>query len=429
MKKKTIIWGNEEIEVDAIVLGPIMVHQHPEMPTWRVSHTATGRETGLKLLPSKDAAIAAAGLVLIEDVMVHILDAETVEDLRERGAGWTEDGRRNREVFQGKIYEITQKIETAFASEYEAIIPPTPTMETLIEQIELDADELEHISNDPETDWIMDRTCTMIEEASDRDKAELLDAISQLDGVVYNHGYAYAEPGYDDPKGGYIFMGDWNKHDNLVKMIEAAGGAIEWSDEWYSCGDCCKLVRTQADSYSWQASFVIMNECEVICHECMEDDDTKMDYIKAELEGNSHKADTLDWDLEGLGYVKMDEDFQNGLYGGQKDSPHAISKALEARDITRYLFQIDRVGQFDCRFSCWVHDSEITDGEVTVLEYGEAHGSIDPAVAMKNALQSASEQMSQMKDDGGVKLATCHEDGTATVKSVSKEDFIAGNIR
>ena len=421
MEKKTIVWDNEKFEVEAEVFGPVMIHEHPEMPAWMVSHTATGTNIAMPILPSKEAAQACCLAILADLEIRVVLEGETIEECRKRVTPEIKE----------RVEEIADRMRAKFADEIEAMIPPTPTMETLIEQIELDADELEHISNDPDTKWLMDRICIMIEEASDEDQNKILGNAMSVDAVVSNHSHSYAEPGYDDPEGGCIFVGNWNKHDNLVRIIEAAGGAVEWEDEWSTCSDCYKLVRTQGDGHGWTASFVIQNECELFCHECMEDEDDRLEHLKEELEGNPEKGETLGWDLEELGYVEMDEDFQNGLYGGQKDDPHAIGKALESRDITRYVFQIDRVGQFDCHFSCWIHESELTDFQReygVAFEEGETHAAIDPAVAMKQALRSASEQMNRMKDDGGVKFATCHEDGTATVKSVSKEDFIAGNM-
>jgi pyridoxine/pyridoxamine 5'-phosphate oxidase len=59
-----------------------------------------------------------------------------------------------------------------------------------------------------------------------------------------------------------------------------------------------------------------------------------------------------------------------------------------------------------------------------MLEESETDGT-DPARALSAAMQDASLKMSRLSGDG-VKVATCNPDGTADVRMVSNEDFIAG---
>src|SRR5678816_1797897 len=99
----------------------------------------------------------------------------------------------------------------------------------------------------------------------------------------------YAEPGYTNPEKGILFA-DWNdrttyrvdartfysrysaeqfvkthevadpaiveQRDDTMKRLsdlaEKAGYAVEWSDEWSTCDDCGKAVRTSPDSYGWK---------------------------------------------------------------------------------------------------------------------------------------------------------------------------------
>ena len=88
------------------------------------------------------------------------------------------------------------------------------------------------------------------------------------------------------------------------------------------------------------------------------------------------------------------------------------------------MFQIDSVGQFESRFSCWVHDDDMPEDELD-LGSSETDG-VDPAKMMAAGLKDASEKMSKLSGEG-VKVATCNADGTADVRLVSGEDFIAGN--
>lgn len=83
----------------------------------------------------------------------------------------------------------------------------------------------------------------------------------------------YAEPGYDHQ---LAATGNWNSVDEynsqtrdredvpqgnlparLLAILEKLGFECEWSDEWTSCDDCSKLIRTQPDSHWWEPSYVM----------------------------------------------------------------------------------------------------------------------------------------------------------------------------
>lgn len=248
------------------------------------------------------------------------------------------------------------------------------------------------------------------------------------------HTEGYAEPGYTDPECGIIATANWNsishydreqgKHiddDNTLPRVcalfEKLGIEIEWNDEWCACSECGKLFRTQADSYGWQRSYYQF-ECDLVCHECVDPVE-----VLADLEGKPHTALTIDTiNPEDHGYVKAnDEEYQNGWYGGQDDDPDAIAESLENHGITRYLFQIDSVGQFDLRFSVWVHEDEAD------LLNGQPEGKCkeDPANVLKRGLQGASKAMGELQGDG-IKYSKVNADGTADARMVSPEEFVAG---
>jgi len=91
---------------------------------------------------------------------------------------------------------------------------------------------------------------------------------------IENLGYAkeYAEPGYTDPERGILFA-NWNYFPRGVdSILEQYGFEIEWSDEWHRCDDCGKAVRHQPDSWSWQPYYQLLNECEVVCGDCLKAD-------------------------------------------------------------------------------------------------------------------------------------------------------------
>lgn len=93
------------------------------------------------------------------------------------------------------------------------------------------------------------------------------DAQSEVDNLGYAQ--AYAEPGYTTPTNGIVFA-DWNKFPrDFYKVLERAGYAVEWSDEWATC-DCGKAFRTSGDSYYWTPAYREV-EGEILCLKCAKD--------------------------------------------------------------------------------------------------------------------------------------------------------------
>jgi hypothetical protein len=93
-----------------------------------------------------------------------------------------------------------------------------------------------------------------------------------------------------------------------------------------------------------------MNECSIVCHECIEND--AADYLEF-LEDNPHTAITLDIDPEDYGYILIDDSFENGWHPGQNDDPVKISKELHGKGYNHLVFKITGKGQFDIGFAVW----------------------------------------------------------------------------
>ncbi len=193
-------------------------------------------------------------------------------------------------------------------------------------------------------------------------------ARSQADDVQWYEGYA--EPGYPEASAG-VCTGNWNSitryhHDThtsetidstmprLAKLLERAGVELEWSDEWTSCEACNKLFRHQPDSYGWQMYGVIDdNGC--YCADCID----PASHLDA-LEGQDTRCNTIDSiNPAAHGYTIASEGHENGWNPGQNADPKEIGADLRALGITRYLFDLTSVGQFDLRFAVYVHDSEV----------------------------------------------------------------------
>lgn len=242
----------------------------------------------------------------------------------------------------------------------------------------------------------------------------------------------YAEPGYS---GDVVIFGNWNRvggwtgaekpgdklPEKVSRLLEKAGAEIEWSDEWTTCSSCNRALRTSPDCYSWQRSYATLGDCEEVCEEVCEDclAERAEEYLES-LEGNDRTAVTIDSiDPEEHGYKKLDMSFEHGLYGGQNDRPDKIATALRERGVTRFIFKIDAVGQFDMRFSVFVHESQFHAG---CLSEDDAKGA-DPAIMLKRALES----VPAPHNGPGVQYTTINlDDGTAKTTIVSQEDFIRG---
>lgn len=92
------------------------------------------------------------------------------------------------------------------------------------------------------------------------------DATNEVDNIGFSP--AYAELGYTQPRKGILFA-NWNKFPtNIDRLLERAGYAIEWSDEWTTCEDCNKAFRTQPDSYCWEPAGVI-GDGTCLCNQCI----------------------------------------------------------------------------------------------------------------------------------------------------------------
>ena len=251
------------------------------------------------------------------------------------------------------------------------------------------------------------------------------------------HVAGFAEPGYDDPKSGIVASGNWNsiskwdevQHTSVAiddspkrvgEALESMGVELEWSDEWEACAECGKLVRTQADSYGWKRSYWETDNG-AICHECVIK--SPAGYLGS-LEGDVQSCVTLDLDLTTLGYTLIGDDYANGLYGGQCADPKAIGAALQKQGITRFVFRLYDVGQFDMHFSVYIHDSELPLLDKGAFDSAPKDAAEDPAILMQRGLQAASAIVRPAGAEGVQVIKVVGDQATASI--VSPQDFIDG---
>ena len=254
-------------------------------------------------------------------------------------------------------------------------------------------------------------------------------ALSRLDNVQL-HFSGYAEAGYDDPESGVIALGNWNDISRwkdgiyttvddtmpgVSQALDELGVAIEWEDEWTDCQACGKLVRTSPDCHGWQPSYYTLDDT-LLCSSCAAPEEVLQD-----LEGCANRALTLDIDPTEYGYVRHGRDYEHGLHHGQDDDPEKIGASLLGMGITRYLFRLDGTGQFDMRFSVYVHESQAD----LLCRPAEGKCDISPATAMERALREGSAAADKLEGEG-IRYVTCKPDGTADVRLVDREEFVNG---
>lgn len=247
----------------------------------------------------------------------------------------------------------------------------------------------------------------------------------------------YAEPGYSS-KNECVAFGNWNVINHydrenqkfitddpipakLCGALERLGVDIEWSDEWAFCDSCQKAVRTQADSYSWKRSYQ-ENDGGITCESCID----PAEYL-ATLEGQDNHCSTIDSiNPADHKYVRLELDFENGFHPGQDDDPKKIAKALRLQGITRFLFTLDAAGQFDLKFSVWVHKTQYKKFNAEKFGKEKTTCDVSPAAALERGLREATVQMAKLPDSQIKHAAINTSDGSVEVRTISPEDFVSG---
>ncbi len=160
----------------------------------------------------------------------------------------------------------------------------------------------------------------------------------------------YAEPGYTAGERG-VLTADWNYfHRDITDLLERAGFECEWSDEWTTCDDCGKLVRTSGDCYDWQPAYITQNDCATICLNCVD----WAEYLES-IEDNPRTACMRRCNPAKYGYVQISEsgEYENGWHPGQTDNPKEIFAKLQAEGEEHLVFRISETSQFYIRFEVW----------------------------------------------------------------------------
>lgn len=141
--------------------------------------------------------------------------------------------------------------------------------------------------------------------------------------------------------------------DSVEKDLEIE---IVYSDEYTTCSDCGKVIRTSPDSYGWQPDFYV-GDGFIACGECFRgQSDYQEHYLQERINNPKNAVNGLitEENLEEIGFVRLNkESFENGLHRGQTDNPEAIYDELSDK-YNEIVFFINGVGQFDVHFDVYV---------------------------------------------------------------------------
>lgn len=283
---------------------------------------------------------------------------------------------------------------------------------------------------------------------------------SQLETVQFFA--AYAEPGYSHEGRGIVLgncnttlrfvprpavddvkaVAEWQEYEErhklarkksliarVFKALERLGYEFEWEDEWSDCSSCGKLIRTNPNGYGWRRYYYETDDCDRICGDCVQSDDSECQRYLEWLEGSYTRAMTFDLDLAKLGYVHNEARFEHGFHHGQDADPKKVAEELKRRGINRFIFELDSVGQFDMDFSFWVHESEQHLMAQLDLSDAVVNG---PSVsqAMMRGLQNASQASASLPDiPGTVKYAQVQADGSAAASLIPGAEFVEHGIK
>lgn len=190
------------------------------------------------------------------------------------------------------------------------------------------------------------------------------------------------EPGYDDTP---VLAANWNtpgeyeiKHGlaerrnrqaKIGKWLEWRESnyddlQLQWSDEWTSCDNCGKAVRTSPNSYSWTRSFVELDG-EIICRECWDSliEDIITLYASNYHNGFENKALPPEFSalLESAGFTCWQPNeneckrYETGFHAHQTDDPKAVfDEIMSDSHDWEICFVILSTGQFDVDWTAYV---------------------------------------------------------------------------
>lgn len=143
--------------------------------------------------------------------------------------------------------------------------------------------------------------------------------------------------------------------DLVESWLERRGDVLTYDDEVIT-DEKGRAHWQQPRFYGDMLTFRVLDCWVIAADEAESDPESYLEY----LIDDESQADTFGLDLESLGFIRANGG-ESGWYSGQNDTPESLLRDLERRLGPRdswggayeFVFQIDRVGQFDIRFSLY----------------------------------------------------------------------------
>lgn len=125
-----------------------------------------------------------------------------------------------------------------------------------------------------------------------------------------------------------------------------------FDDEYTTCGDCGRAVDTSPSYYGDKPRYAIIDN-DVICGDCMHDNYME-EYIESCVNDYKNAVNTniiSEDELTNLGWMKLEEKYESGLYQGQNDKPIDVFNKLKKEFDVLFTYE---PSQFDIVFWAWV---------------------------------------------------------------------------
>lgn len=175
----------------------------------------------------------------------------------------------------------------------------------------------------------------------------------------------------DEDGDAYAICDDWESHNKFADVVkevvgddddewddwnveDATGITMVFSDEYTTCSDCNKLIRTSPDSYGWQPDFYV-GDGFIACNTCFNDTENyQEEYIEERVNDPKKAVNGLmtEEQIEALGFEKLDAEYENGWYHVEDDPEEVYDKLSE--HYHEVLFYINNVEQFRINFIVFV---------------------------------------------------------------------------
>jgi len=242
---------------------------------------------------------------------------------------------------------------------------------------------------------------------------------------VENQATDYAEPGYDAEGKGILFH-NWNDVPGDTRTALEEFYNLEWSDEWLVC-DCGKAFRCSPDSYSWTCyGWVGDGDCS--CGDCVREEG--IDFVEKELVNNPDRVDTIGLDLEKLGFLRLEENFDYGLREGNSnyDPKKILSLLQKAVPGVQVVFGGLSACQFENSFRVFVRHPDKTDRQLEkIISHLSFAGTASPGLAAKNikkGLKEAARQQGELKGEGVKYSKIDSSTGKVKTRLIPPDEFI-----